>query len=165
MKITVHLHNGGKSPALHVLPHLIFTPWISAKENFEVPTLKNTILQECDKPKPSWRDDLPGTVILPGVPASLDMVSYPIGTKTVKVVIGELDFDITDETWKDFPRTTLPLVKPTLRLYLVGCIDYFDQFETSHRTRICKYWLHGLGSRTFREGLVDCPKGNFADWK
>jgi hypothetical protein len=139
MQISIHLENVGKSPALHVTPHGV----LLKVEPGETPEgiLKKRV-PVCSNPKPRWSNTVGGALYLPGPPGgSLSLVSGPMSDS-------EADF------LNGMPAT---ISQPSLGLWAVGCVDYFDAFQQAHRTYFCEF-LMGEPQRFFF-----CADGNNAD--
>ena len=165
MKLEVPFENSGKSPALHVLNRMVLKPERTFfRTEFEVPLSYDPAIADCYKPKPKWSGDLGGEIVLPG---SIGMISH----LTSQVFDDDDLSDLAHAT--PTPQATpsqaahLPDASPTLapmphlgelNLFLVGCVDYFDEFHVVHRTQFCEYYSPGPPPV-----FAFCPKGNSAD--
>lgn len=167
LTVRVTVVNSGKSPALHVLAQDVLKPIILPAGDLRVPFIGDPMIPECSEPKPQWKNDLGGTIVLPGsTNQSSDIKSPSLNQEIVDVITNKIPTVFTtDEGLKDIPRMTS---SPTVRgwvmgLYLVGCFDYFDEFHNAYRTSFCLFY-EPSSVPAFPNGVFgSCPKGNSAD--
>jgi hypothetical protein len=158
MKVDTPFENSGKSPALHVSVHVVFSTYqMFVDVPLEIP-FRNE-LPECYRPKPEWNDDLGGEIVLPG---SLGMMMHLISP-----IVNDDDLpQFAPATPTPSPSATVtPITSPTpipqlghVRLFFVGCADYFDEFHIAHRTSFCEFYVPGPPSL-----FAFCPQGNSSD--
>jgi hypothetical protein len=173
--VKVRVENGGHSPAIHVDPQNILSPIIVPLDDTRVPFTDNPESASCRGPKPQWSDDARGGIILPGAQ------DVTIGNKSPVVIGGPVDkvtherimamydrieqiVDPQDVNLQGLPQAT-PLAGVSqwqLRLFWVGCINYFDVSHEAHRTSFCYVYIPrdpDYPSGHFRP----CELGNSAD--
>jgi hypothetical protein len=143
MHVAIPLENVGRSPALHLIPHVILKA-IAPRE-----TPHSALIQDramCAQPTPKWEDKGEGIFYLPGkTDGGFAATSDPMPDNQVDFL-------------NELPNAVIwPL--PSLGLFLVGCIDYFDQLHNSHRTYFCQYYAEWGGAKRF----IICPTDNDAD--
>jgi len=130
--VEIHYMNAGKSPATHVKVLLRLRVGDPIPTNQGELKVHGPILPECaDDSKPLQIHE-PGFLLLPNVPRQ--GVTYP-------------EDDIINEEGD--------IMRNAKGLYLIGCIDYCDEFGVRHRTRLCRYFSRQTPGRTF-----NCTNGN-----
>jgi hypothetical protein len=167
LTVRVTVVNSGKSPALHVLAQDVLKPIILPAGDLRVPFIGDPMIPECSEPKTQWKNDLGGTIVLPGsANQSSDIKSPSLNQEIVDVITNKIPTVFTtDEGLKDIPRmTSSPTVQGwVMGLYLVGCFDYFDEFHNAYRTSLCLFY-EPSSVPAFPNGVFgSCPKGNSAD--
>lgn len=140
LKIRATMQNGGKSPALCLRTRPVLDAGWSMPQDVRVPLSDK--IPECEKPSPKWDKKMLGTMLLPGPPER----SFIAETR------------ILSDKEVDFLNRGAPLEGPpgsVFGLYLVGCIDYFDDsLKRPYRTYYCRFYL---------PPTKDAPDGYFAD--
>jgi hypothetical protein len=168
--VRVKFKNVGNSPGLDVGGNAYFSPVIKAREVKRVPLRDLSVLGLCMLPKPQWSERITGGFILPGEEYMwIDQpTADPMNEITIKLVKGREEDEpvISPEEWQQF-RWTIGVgpkdlvKKKTVGLYLVGCINYFDEFKNSHRTNFCFRYERAIGKKD--SSFSVCRDGNDAD--
>jgi hypothetical protein len=168
--VRVKFKNVGNSPGLDVGGNSYFSPVIKAREVKRVPLRDLSVLGLCMLPKPQWSERITGGFILPGEEYMwIDQpTAYPMNETTIKLVKGREEDEpvISPEEWQQF-RWTIGVgpkdlvKKKTVGLYLVGCINYFDEFKNPHRTNFCFRYERAIGKKDSSFSM--CRDGNDAD--
>ena len=106
-------------------------------------------------------------LVLPGT------TTVSFGDESPKLPKGMIDIItkkelIRDPNADDFREIPWEGVSPASKatvidLYLVGCIDYFDESNVAHRTDFC-YMYNPFGTEFEPNGdFINCTNGNSAD--
>jgi hypothetical protein len=170
-RVRIKVKNVGNSPGLYVEMAAYFSPLIKAREVKKVPFRDLSMLPSCIKPKPQWNESTSGSFVLPGEEHMwIDQpTADPMNETTIKFVTGrETDEPIiSQEEYQQFPIVMgidlkdleNPNKRKTVGLHLAGCINYFDEFQVSHRTNFCFRYEHSVKDGAFRM----CNDGHDAD--
>jgi hypothetical protein len=164
LKILLEILNVGKSPGINLTRHLVFKFWISDKNDRSIPLAQEETISICNKPKPKWRDDSRGSIIMPGTDFVKVEMESPVLHKDIIDVMFRGKKDVPGEILNTIPHGVIPKDSRNwnLSLNLVGCINYFDQFRNSHRTSFC--YFYSLPRDFLLIGsFITCSTGNFAD--
>ena len=125
-------------------------------------------IEKCTQPKPKWTNAFwVVRIVLPGV----KLLLRP--SQSAKLPKGMIDLIAKIKTppiltllisEKFVGRAYSPASKATvIDLYLVGCIDYFDESNVAHRTDFC-YMYNPFGTEFEPNGdFINCTNGNSAD--
>jgi hypothetical protein len=174
-RVRVRLKNVGHSPGLHVEIRAYLSPLIGRREIMgKVPFMDMSTLPPCVQPKPQWDDRTNGNFILPGENERMWIVKstpHPMNETTIKFVKGRESDDpvVSKEEFEQFPTFFRigpkdfddPSIRKTVGLYLVGCINYFDEFAVAHRTTFCFRYEHAMKEED--RGFSMCEYGHDAD--
>lgn len=161
IKISAPIINGGKSPAIYMTISQTFKLWATTRTDGSLPL--HTEISTCTKPLPKWKDDLNGTVLIPGVVQYIEGTSPPISPVMFNFWSNKKPFDDPAEAGEEVvfgikPKPSEPWM---IGLFFVGCLNYFDQQHRPHRTSWCYYYDP---SRAVLYGsFILCDKGNSAD--
>ncbi len=122
------------------------------------PARKSTPLRRpnshCERPLQSWKDAV-GDTLLPGEgPDTLIMETHQLNDREVNFL---------NSGQPGTPDNPSPSSPTTMRLYFVGCIDYFDEFKGPHRTRFCYFFDPITSIAESRGSFRACFRGNSAD--
>jgi hypothetical protein len=170
---TIHaritIQNGGHSPALNLSPHWVFKPWLSPKNDTGIPLMNESDIRACTQPKPKWSANAGGGMILPGAQGMVIEPESPILNETVVGLItkkaGTYHYGPSglagDPELASVARATANTTDWVINLYLVGCIDYFDESHRAHRTSFTMIW--GPSGQSPNGGLAAWTVGNSAD--
>lgn len=164
IKVKVPIMNGGKSPALYVMHYSILKPWIKPADDMSVPLTDDPAISHCFQPKPVWRQGLTGGMIMPGKPDVYLSPESPVMDKEmVNVITKVARANSNSPSMRGIPQSTASAKAEhlTVGLFLVGCVEYFDQFRTPHRTGIC-YLYDSSGGGRYGD-FSACAQGNDAD--
>jgi hypothetical protein len=164
IRIRIQFLNGGRSPAVYLLHYTVFKPWILPSGDLNVPLISDSAITQCSKPKPKWGPDLGGAIMQPGDTNTYIERQSPVLNKDIVNVIMKKEPGYEKSTGlRGIPQSpaSAKAEKLTLGLYLVGCIDYFDQFRNAHRTAFC-YHYDPFGTPPNGD-FANCARGNFAD--
>lgn len=142
MQVNVRLKNWGKSPALYIVPHVILVP-VFPKQTIE--ELLNAHDRTCLQAMPNWDDTREGFIVFPDEDDSM----FPVVSLDVGLTPSQIDF------LNAVPGAT-SAPAPSLGIWLLGCIDYFDQHKFAHRTRFCRFFIPDDPAHPW--GF--CPYGN-----
>lgn len=175
MEITVVSENGGRSPALHEVSLLVLVPKI-------VPHDWRTVIKEevpdCLKEKPIWDDNLGGSLILPSTGG---LASSSVASTVKSRTLSNKDVDAILQTPTPVPTptssaspvsTSTPTPTPTpeppslsdagtINLFVIGCMNYFDEFKQPHRTYVCEWFIPNTA--TPQTPFRFCNLGNNGD--
>lgn len=127
MIVSISVINGGRSPALEVVPSLR----LELRYGSEV-SVNKSLQSECNKPKREWKDRILGQIVLPRIDNNIKWTVN--GPKLI-----DSDVDAIRETGSiplksgEVPTQEFANL-PRHGLYLTGCVDYFDQFHRPYRT-------------------------------
>ena len=169
-RVRVKFKNVGSSPGLYVETAAYFSPVIKARDVKRVPLRDLSVLPPCMLPKPQWNERTTGSFVLPGKEhvGINQPTADPMNETTIKFVKGrEADEPvISPEEWQQFSwsmgvRPNDPTKKKTVGLYLVGCINYFDEFKVPHRTNFFFRYEHATEEKDRFFSL--CKDGHDAD--
>lgn len=169
LNIKAPVNNSGKSPALHTVIDAVLRPLILAAEDKRVPFVDMSVLSRCAQPKLQWSEDPGGGSILPGANNLTVGVWTPVLKENLVEKITEEGrtpyIKLEDGGWEDIWHTTAPPKDGgwIVRVFFVGCIDYFDEFHESHRTSFCLYYAMENRILFPNGGFTECEKGNEAD--
>ncbi len=162
LKIVLEILNVVKSPGINMTNHLVFKFWISDKNDRSIPLAQEETISICNKPKPKWRDDSRGSIIMPGSDFVKVEMESPVLHKDFIDVMFKRKKEVPGEMFKTIPHGVIKDSSDlNFSLNLVGCIDYFDQFRNSHRTSLC--YFYSLPSEFLIGSFITCSTGNFAD--
>lgn len=173
-RVRIRFKNVGNSPGLYVETQAYFSPVIGVREVMKkVPFMDYSMLPLCIRPKPQWDERVNGIFVMPGKEhVWIDQpTTYPMNETTIKLVKGK-EYDdpvVSPEEFEQFPIRMR--IEPNdlgdsskrkkVGLYLVGCINYFDEFKVSHRTTFCLRYEHALEEKDRVFSM--CEYGNDAD--
>jgi hypothetical protein len=156
--------NSGKSPAVYLQKYLVLKPWISPEGDNIIPLFNDPAIAHCFQPKPKWSSDLTGGIVLPGAGGIYISEKSPIlGQDIVNVITKKRSASTVNDFMGGIPQfpTSEKAERLTIGLFLVGCIDYFDQFRKSHRISVC-YLYDSTGVGRYGD-FSNCAKGISAD--
>lgn len=157
--VHVQIVNSGKSPAVHAVVYGVFKPWIGEFNDMSIPLTDDDDIRLCARPKPIWNKwRREGSQTLPGASnLSVDRESPPLDQKILDVLADKSANDFKIVMNKD---GTGLFERRQMGLFLVGCIDYFDQFHRSHRTSFCyRYRYLPDSSRPDFPNFTECEFG------
>jgi hypothetical protein len=121
LRIKFDIINGGHSPALHELQFGYIRIYPTAA-GWDCPAeaIKDLPTQ-CVGTKPKWADAKGGAMVLPNIPEIAVLESPTCDDSTVDIL------------------NTLNL-NGRQNFYLIGCLNYFDEFHTARRTTFCEMY-------------------------
>ena len=163
-KVRVPILNSGKSPALYMMQYSVFKPWLKPEDDMSIPLTNDPAIRHCFQSKPTWNPNLTGAMVLPGASGGYLFQESPILDKEkFDVIMKRAPAYTNSPSMRTIPQSTASekAERLTLGLFLVGCIDYFDQFQAPHRTGIW-YLFDSSGGGPYGD-FSNCANGNSAD--
>lgn len=167
VKIRITILNGGRSPAIHSNSYALFNTWVYPRGDSRIPLIDDPSLKRCRGSKPKWANDAGGTTILPGVTnVTVDLHSPIVNKPQVDLLLNPEHFlsgEPRELAITNVPRAPAPpnTQQWSFGLFLVGCMNYFDESHAAHRTNWC--YFYSPSGYTPNGTFSSCWKGNSAD--